>query len=136
MNSTLIYQNINKILQNKIKSTIENMPVIHEISDGVVIRSFDKWESSFLDNKIKYKEITNLDFMPLNQIIYFIPKNSIIEVSKNKPNMSITLLEGKVDISYNNGNKIVLSEYYSTNIIEDIIFCKAIIDSYLIFMEF
>lgn len=132
MNSTAIYQKINKILQDKIKTTINGIPVIHELSDGVVIRSFNEWEKLILNEDIRFRNIINIENNISNQTIYFVPKDCIIDFTDKENNKNITILNGKIELLYETGKKQIIPEYNSTEINEKLTYCKSMDDSYVI----
>lgn len=97
---------------NKRKNYLLNqLPIIHTINDGIIIRFFDDWSESEHD-RIKYMEITDETTNKNDDIktyYFFLPKGSIFDVRKHKYIETMICLEGKIQLHYDNKFKLLKS---------------------------
>lgn len=122
---------INDLITKKKNELFKLIPDIHEIDDGIIIRSFKNWEIYSDNHNVKYKKINNHNNTNEIVILYYLPKDSILEINKKNHIGNITCLSGEVEITHfndthflNSYNKLLLNSYQFQ--------CKSIKNSYII----
>lgn len=95
---------------NKKKNRLLNqLPVVHSINDGIIIRFFDNWNNSIHNDNIKYIEIVDDKNPDQKTYYFFLPKGSIFDIKKHDNIENIICLEGKVQLHYNQSSQILNS---------------------------
>ena len=52
---------INDSIRKKKEQLLNQLPIVHKIDDGIIIRFFTNWDNCDSNVEIKYKKIVNLD---------------------------------------------------------------------------
>ncbi len=100
-----------ELIDKRKKELLSLIPDIHEIDDGVIIRSFNEWENCDDNNAIKYKRIPNVNRPEEIVMLFYLPKGTIFEMKKRDYINFITCLSGSIEIDIN--NKTIFLESYS-----------------------
>ena len=126
-----ILNKVNELIDTKKKELLEKMPDVHEIDDGIVIRSFNVWDNCDDNQKIRYKHIKNLDNPNEIIVFFFLPKDTFFELKKREFIKGISCLEGKLELKYDNLIRVIES---GTKIIvdNDMFEGRALEDTYLV----
>lgn len=120
-----LYRKINDLIDRNRNRLLEYIPNIHEIEDGIIIRTFHDWDAI---GEIKYRKISHDNN---NNHIYYIPKNSELKI-KNIDAL-ITCLSGSIEIIEENGYNSTLLSYNATKIKSNNIYTiKSQSNSYMI----
>ena len=122
---------INDLISKKKNELFKLFPDIHEIDDGIIIRSFNNWEIYADNHNVKYKKINNFNNMNEIVMLYYLPKDSILEINKKNHIGNITCLSGEIDITYSNETHF-LDSYNRIQLNSCQFQCKALKNSYLI----
>lgn len=96
---------------NKRKNYLLNqLPIVHTINDGIIIRFFDEWEESEYED-VKYIEIenTNDEDEGIKTYYFFLPKGSIFDIKEHTNIETMICLEGKMQIHYDDKVKMLNS---------------------------
>lgn len=105
----IILSKIDNLINRRKLELINELPSIHEIDDGIIIRFFTNWENCV--NDIKYKRIVN-DSKPKEIVIfYFLPKGAIVKKMKRNYIKNMTCLSGKLEIVESNNTTSYLTAY-------------------------
>lgn len=131
MNRKEIFDRVNKLIDIKKTELFKQIPVIHEIEDGIIIRSFTNWDNCNDDERIKYKKLKNIT--KPNEIVtfYYLPKDTIIETKEKLHVKCITCLSGSLELNIN--NQLIYIEQYTKLCVDSNIFSgKALENTYLI----
>ena len=127
----IILNKIDRLISKRKTELLKELPSVHEIDDGIVIRFFTKWDNCDDNNDIRFKKINNLDNP--DEIVYFmfLPKNAIFNLMKRDYIGYISCLSGKLEININ--NKIRMLENHSKICLESDYFQgKALENTYII----
>ena len=119
-------------LINKRKSDlIKELPDVHEVSDGIIIRFFGGWDNCEGNDVIKYKSIKNLNNSDETVRFFYLPKNTVIDLKKRDYIKCITCLNGKVEININ-GEITILNDFNKICLDNNEFHGKALENTYLI----
>lgn len=127
----IILNKIDRLISKRKTELLKDLPSVHEIDDGIVIRFFTEWDNCDDNNDIRFKKINNLDNP--DEIVYFmfLPKNAIFDLMKRDYIGCISCLSGKLEINID--NKIRMLENYSKICLESDVFQgKALENTYII----
>lgn len=106
----LILEKIDLLISKRKAELIKELPSVHEIDDGYIIRFFTEWDNCEEDGNIKYKKIINKDNPDESVVFFYIPKDSSFQLNQRFHIGDLTCLSGKVKIIFNN-KKIILDNY-------------------------
>lgn len=127
----LLLKKINELIDKKKNELLKHLPNIHEIEDGIIIRSFQEWSDCDENTKIKYKKIPNINKPEEIVFFYFLPKGTILELKKREHVSCITCLTGKIELEFD--GKIQILEPYSKMCLDDNMFyCRTLENTYII----
>jgi hypothetical protein len=98
---------VNELIRKRKKELLEKLPNVHEVDDAIIIRFFDEWDECDENTGIKYKKISNIDKPNEVVVFFYLPKGSYFELKKRNFINSITCLNGKLEIDYDNEIRIV-----------------------------
>jgi hypothetical protein len=107
----IILEKIDKLICKKRNQLISELPSIHEIEDGIIIRFFTEWDNCEDDTGIRYKKILNHDNPDESVVFFYIPKGAYFDLKQRFYIGCITCLSGRIDITAN--SEIRLLEGYS-----------------------
>lgn len=88
-------------LNYKKKNLISQLPNVHRIDDGIVIRFFTEWDHCVDDNHIKWKKIENVDVPEESVVFFYLPKGSQFELKQRFFIGCMTCLNGEMDVDIN-----------------------------------
>lgn len=126
-----ILNKIDRLISKRKTELFKELPSVHEIDDGIVIRFFTEWDNCDNNNDIRFKKINNLDNP--DEIIYFmfLPKNAVFDLMKRDYIGCISCLSGKLEINID--NKIRMLENHTKICLESDVFQgKALENTYII----
>lgn len=124
-----ILKRIDELIDKKREELLKSFISIHELNDGIILRSFNGWDNCDDNNDIKYKIIPNRNDSDELTIFSFIPKDAKMEFKTREYIQSLTMLSGKLELSDSNGTSLVDS--YSRIVINNKKFgCVALEDTY------
>lgn len=103
-----ILEKVNELINKKTIELIKQLPVIHEVNDGIIIRFFTEWDSCV--NDIKFKRIVNTNKPNEIAVFYYLPKGSVIELKERDYIHCMTCLNGKLELKFD-GKTEVLGSY-------------------------
>lgn len=107
----IVLNKIDALLAKRTAQLLEELPDVHEVDDGIIIRFFAEWDNCEDDAAIKYKKIPNLDKPEESVVFFYIPQGSKFELDHRYYVGCITCLNGAIDITTNNETKLL--ENYS-----------------------
>jgi hypothetical protein len=100
-----LLKRIDELITKRKSEMLKELPSIHEIDDGIIIRFFTDWDNCEDDNDIKFKKIVNYGNPNDSTVFFFIPKGSFFDLKQRFYIGSLTCLNGKIDIGVNNNTK-------------------------------
>jgi len=127
----LILNKIDTLLNKRTAELLEELPSVHEVSDGVIIRFFTEWDNCEDDDEIKFKKVENLDDPNESVIFFYIPKNSYFTLKQRFYIGCLTCLNGVIEITAN-GVTNFLESYSKICVDSDDVQGKAYENTYLI----
>lgn len=127
----ILLNKIDCLINKKTSNLLKELPDIHEVSDGVIIRFFTEWDNCTDDDAIKFKKIVN-DKSPNESVVFFyIPKNSFFKLEQRFYIGCITCLNGLIEIT-SKGETQFLESYNRICVNSDDVQGKALENTYLI----
>jgi len=127
----IILNKIDELISKKKAELLKELPSVHEVSDGIIVRFFAEWDNCQDNNDIKFKNIQNLD--KPNQIVKFmyLPKDAVFELMKREYICCITCLNGKLEID-TNGEIRTIEGFTKICVENDIFQGRALENTYII----
>lgn len=97
---------VNELIDRRKKQLLDQLPSVHEVDDGIVIRFFAEWDNCDDNEVIKYKRIATDN---PNEVVlfYYLPKGAYFELKERAYISCIVCLNGCLEIHVNNETKIV-----------------------------
>jgi len=127
----ILLTKIDHLLAKRRAELIKELPDVHDVDDGIIIRFFTEWDNCQDDNKIKFKKLISHDKPDESVVFFYIPKNSYFELKQRFYVGCMTCLNGKIDITANGETRLL--EYYSKICVHsDDVIGKAYENTYLI----
>jgi len=106
----IILEKIDLLISKRKAELLKELPSIHDIDDGFIIRFFTEWDNCDEDGNIKYKKIINEDNPDESVVFFYLPKDSKFELNERFHIGDITCLSGKLELLIKN-KKIILDRY-------------------------
>ena len=105
----IVLNKIDTLLNKRTAELFQELPSVHEIDDGIIVRFFTKWDNCVDDDEIKFKklEVENPDE---SVVFWYLPKGSSFELKQRFFIGCMTCLNGKLEVDVN--GKIVFLEGY------------------------
>jgi hypothetical protein len=103
---TELLAKVNKLIDKRKKQLLEQLPSVHEVEDGIIIRFFAEWDNCDDNNCIKYKRIITDN---PNEVVlfYYLPKGAYFELKERAYINCIVCLNGSIEILMNNEIKVL-----------------------------
>jgi len=95
-----VLNKIDNLLAKRTAELLKELPDVHEVDDGIIIRFFTEWDNCADDDKIKYKKIENEEFPDESVVFWYLPKGSGFELKQRFYIGCVTCLNGKIDIEF------------------------------------
>lgn len=92
---------INKLIYDKKEVLLKELPDVHEIDDGIIVRFFTHWDNCGDDKKIKFKKLES-EIPDESVVFWYLPKGSSFELNQKFFIGCITCLNGEMEIEVNN----------------------------------
>jgi hypothetical protein len=103
----MILDKIDVLLNKRKAELLKELPSIHNVDDGIIIRFFTEWDNCEDDNTIKYKKIPNLDNPNESVVFFYIPKNAYFDLKQRFYIGWVTCLNGIIEIVTENKNRLL-----------------------------
>lgn len=94
----IVLKKIDNLLAKRTAELIKELPDVHEVSDGIIIRFFGEWDNCEDNEIIRYKEIENLSDENETVLFIYLPKGAIFDLKERLYIDCVTCLNGKVEI--------------------------------------
>lgn len=104
-----ILEKVNELIDKRKEELLKKLPIVHEVSDAIIIRFFTKWDNCDSNEEIRYKSIINKNNPNEFVIFYYIPKGAHIELKKREYIRTITCLNGILELDIN-GEPMYITE--------------------------
>lgn len=102
-----VLSHVNMLIDEKRDELLKELPDVHDVNDGIVIRFFADWDNCKDDDKIRYKKIVNHDDPNESVVFFFIPKGARFELKQRHYIGCISCLNGAMSITANNETKFL-----------------------------
>jgi len=126
-----VFAHVNALIDKKRDELLKELPDVHEVDDGIIIRFFADWDNCVDDDKIKFKKLTQYDDPNESVVFFFIPKGAFFELKQRFYIGCITCLNGAIDITANNKTRF-LKSYSKICVDSDDVTGRAFENTYLI----
>ncbi len=124
-----ILKRIDELIDKRRGELLKSFTFVHELNDGIVLRSFSKWDNCIDNKNVKYIVIPNRNDVDEIVILNFIPKDTELEYKIYPHIQSVTMLSGKMELNTGEGTSLIDS--YSKIVLENNEFgCIALEDTY------
>ena len=103
----ILLDKIEHLINKRKTELLEELPDVHEVDDGIIVRFFTEWDNCADDDQIKFKklEVENPDE---SVVFWYLPKGSSFELKQRFFIGCMTCLNGKMEIDIN--DKIISLE--------------------------
>ena len=105
----IILDKIDTLLAKRTAELLKELPDVHEVSDGIIIRFFGEWDNCEEDSAIKYKIIANDDDPDESTVFFYIPKGATFDLNGRYYIGCINCLNGSIEFTSNNETKFLES---------------------------
>ena len=126
-----LLEKIHNQIKEKRKFILSQMPNVHRIDDGIIIRYFTEWDHCIDDEHIKWKKINNLDEPDESVVLFYLPKGSNFELKQRFYIGCMTCLSGKMEV-FVNDKDISLESYQKICVDSEDVSGKVLENTYLI----
>ena len=126
-----LFTHVNDLIDKKRNELLKELPDVHEVDDGIIIRFFADWDNCADDEKIKFKILTHHDDPNESVVFFFIPKDAYFELKQRFYIGCMTCLNGSINITANNETRL-LESYSKICIDSDEVTGRAFENTYLI----
>jgi hypothetical protein len=96
-----ILDKVNALIEKRKEELLQKLPIVHEVSDAIIIRFFSKWDNCDTNEEIKYKKIVNKNNPKEKIILFYIPKGVNLEFQKRDFIHTITCINGILELDVN-----------------------------------
>jgi hypothetical protein len=126
-----VLKKIDELITKRKNEMLKELPSIHEIDDGIIIRFFTDWDNCEDDSKIKFKKIISHDNPNDSVVFFFLPKDSVFNLKQRYYIGNVICLNGKIDITVKNETR-QLNGYSKISVDSNEVQGSAIENTYLI----
>jgi len=127
----ILLDKIEHLINKRKSDLLKELPDVHEISDGIIIRFFAEWDNCIDDNDIRFKKIINHENPDESAVFFYIPKGSSFKLEKQFYIGCITCLNGSIEIT-SKGETQILESYNRICVYDDDVRGLAFDNTYLI----
>jgi hypothetical protein len=127
----IILEKIDSLISKSKIKLLKELPSIHEITDGFIVRFFTEWDNCEDNVDIKYKKIINKNNPNESNVFFFIPQNSYFQLKQRFYVGSLMCLNGKLEIDFD-GMTYILNNYSKLEINSDELEGKALENTYVV----
>jgi len=103
----IILEKIDALISKRRNELLKELPSIHEIEDGIIIRFFSEWNNCEDDENIRYKKVCNLDNSNESVVFFYIPKGAYFDLKQRFYIGCLTCFSGRIDITVNNKTRLL-----------------------------
>jgi hypothetical protein len=103
----IILNKIDELISKRRTELLKELPSIHEIEDGIIIRFFTEWDNCEDGDGIRYKKVPNLDNPDESVVFFYIPKGAFFDLKQRFYIGCITCLSGRIDITVENRTRLL-----------------------------
>ena len=94
----VVLNKVNALIDKRKDEMLKKLPIVHEVSDAIIIRFFTKWDNCDSNEEIKFKKIVDKENPDQIVIFYYIPKGAYIAFKKRDYIRTITCLNGLLEL--------------------------------------
>jgi hypothetical protein len=126
-----LLEKIHKQIKSRISELIEDVPDIHTIDDGIIVRFFVDWDECIDKNGIRYKILNSVDDPDESVVFFFLPENAEFKLLQRFYIGAMTCLSGEMEVTV--GDEIKTLKGYSKIVVNsDDVGGKALKNTYLL----
>jgi len=126
----IILKKIDELISKRQAELIQQLPSVHEINDGIIIRFFTEWDNCSDDDEIKFKKVVNAKDPNESNVFFYLPKGSYFELKKRFFIACMTCLNGAMEVTVN-GETTFLESYSKICPNSDEVIGRALENTYL-----
>ena len=102
-----ILKRIEALIDKRREEILKSFMSVHELNDGIVLRSFNDWDNCNDNENIKYKIISNRKDFDEIIIFNFIPKGTKLDIKVRTHIQCMTILSGKLELNDCDGASLI-----------------------------
>jgi hypothetical protein len=122
---------VNGLIRKRKEALLNQLPSIHEIDDGIIIRFFTEWDDCDENNGVKYKKIQSIDKPNEIVVFFYLPKGAYFQLKKRNYIGNMTCLSGSLELDFDNHTRI-LNGYTKICLDSDTFEGRAIENTYVV----
>lgn len=103
----IILKKIDELISKRKAELIQQLPSVHEVDDGIIIRFFTDWDNCDDNDAIKHKIVKNLDDPDESIVFFYIPKDSYFDLKQRFYVGCMTCLNGKIEITAKGESRVL-----------------------------
>ena len=126
-----ILDKVNGLIDKRKEDLLKKLPIVHEVSDAIIIRFFTKWDNCESNEEIRYKKLVNKENPNEILFFYYIPKGAYITLKKRDYIRTITCLNGLLELDID-GKLLFVSELEKVIVDSDLWHGKALENTYVL----
>ena len=126
-----ILDKVNGLIDKRKEDLLKKLPIVHEVSDAIIIRFFTKWDNCDTNEEIRYKKLVNKENPNEILFFYYIPKGAYITLKKRDYIRTITCLNGLLELDID-GKLLFVSELEKVIVDSDLWQGKALENTYVL----
>jgi hypothetical protein len=127
----IVLNKIDTLLAKRTAELRNELPDVHDVDDGIIVRFFGEWDNCEDDVAIRYKKIVNYDNPDESVVFFYIPKGARFDIKQRYYIGCITCLNGAIDIHTKDGIKF-LENYSKICVDSDEVTGKAFENTYIV----
>ena len=105
----ILLDKIDYLINKRKSDLLHELPDVHEVDDGIIIRFFGEWDNCDDNNDIKFKRIINHGNLDESVVFFYIPKGACFELKQQFYIGHITCLNGLIRLTSNSENQVLRS---------------------------
>ena len=127
----IVLKKIDELISKRKAELIQQLPSVHEIDDGIIIRFFTEWDNCADDEQIKFKKLVNNEDPNEVNVFFYLPKGSYFELKKRFFIACMLCLNGAMEVTVD-GETTFLDSYSKICPNSDEVVGKALENTYLV----
>jgi len=103
----ILLDKIDYLINKRTSELLEELPDVHEVDDGIIIRFFTDWDNCDDDDTIKHKIVKNHDNPDESVVFFYLPKDAVFDLKQRFYIGCMTCLNGKIIIEANDKIRVL-----------------------------
>ena len=126
----IILDKIDALICKRKAELLNELPDVHEIDDGIIVRFFTEWDNCADDDEIKFRKI-EVENPDESVVFWYLPKGSSFELNQKFYIGCMTCLNGKMEVSFGS-HKTTIGSYQKICVNSEDVEADVLENTYLI----